>query len=151
MQNLKIKKLNPQAVTPFYATPGSNGLDFTATEVKLVPDAKGLNNCIVCHTGIAVEIPKGYVGLMFPRSSVSNKPLALANSVGVIDSDYRGEITFKFRFTGMSQVQWERHIYEAGERVGQLVLIKSEQVKVTEEGELEDTERGTGGYGSTGQ
>lgn len=116
----------------------------------MVYDPTGLNNQVVCHTGISVEIPKGYVGLLFPRSSVSAKPLSLANSVGVLDQDYRGEIIFKFRFTGNSNIQWEKNAYKVGERIGQLLVLPSPQVELEEVDELEETKRGKGGYGSTG-
>ena len=89
--NLKVKRLNQEAKLPTYATDGSNGLDFTATAVVITPDY------IEVRTGICMEIPEGYVGLLFPRSSITKTNMMLGNSVGVIDSDYRGEISFRFK------------------------------------------------------
>lgn len=88
---LKIKKLHEEAVLPNYATAGDAGLDFTATEIEFE------DKYVQCRTGISVEVPEGHVGLLFPRSSISNKDLVLANSVGVVDSGYRGEIVFRFK------------------------------------------------------
>ena len=87
---VKIKKLSELAVIPAYGKPGDAGMDLTCTSVEL--DANGN---YVYRTGLAIEIPKGFVGLLFPRSSNANKSLMLTNSVGVIDSGYRGEIMFK--------------------------------------------------------
>lgn len=90
---VKIKKLKEEAIIPQYAKNGDAGLDFTATSVNYDSDI----DCIVYGTGIAVEIPEGHVGLLFPRSSISKYDLYLTNCVGVIDSGYRGEIMFKFK------------------------------------------------------
>jgi dUTP pyrophosphatase len=144
---LKVKKLNPEAVLPSYATDGSNGLDLTATGVI------HRDNTIEVHTGISVEIPEGYVGLLFPRSSVAKKNLMLANSVGVIDSDYRGELILQFKIIpedSKAGLFKYAKAYKTGERVGQLVLMEVPKVEVVEAEELEDTERGVGGFGSTG-
>ena len=96
-------------------------------------------------TGIALEIPAGFVGLLLPRSSVSKTSMALANSVGVIDSGYRGEIMLKYR-----QVGDKNPIYRAGDRVGQLMIIPYPKVEFIEADELSTTDRGSGGFGSTG-
>lgn len=144
---LKVKKLIPDAVLPSYATPGSNGLDFTATGVVYKEDI------IEVRTGIAVEIPEGYVGLLFPRSSITKKNFMLANSVGVIDSDYRGEINFNFRLipeTSSSNIFKYQKSYKQGERIGQLVIIQAPKIEIEEVKDLSDTVRGTGGYGSSG-
>lgn len=144
---LKVKKLNPEAVLPKYLTEGSNGLDFTATGV--IHRA----NAIEVKTGICVEIPKGYVGLLFPRSSIAKKNFMLANSVGVIDSDYRGEIVFNFKIipedhsAGLFKFS---QAYKTGDRIGQMVIVEAPVVEVLEVEDLEDTERGEGGHGSTG-
>ena len=96
-------------------------------------------------TGIALEIPPGYVGLLFPRSSVSKTCLSLANSVGVVDSGYRGEIMLKYRDAGEAN-----SFYKTGDRVGQLIVLPYPQIELIEVEELSSTERGDGGFGSTG-
>ena len=83
---VKIKKTHPDAIIPKYSKPGDAGLDLTAVECTMTRDV------LTCHTGLSIEIPDGYVGLLYPRSSIHKKPLSMANSVGVIDSGYRGEI-----------------------------------------------------------
>jgi dUTP pyrophosphatase len=97
-------------------------------------------------TGIAVEIPEGYVGLVYPRSSVSKTSMLLANGVGVIDSGYRGEIMLKYR-----RLEGKSGIYTTGDRVGQLMVVKRPEVELVVVDELSSTERGEGGFGSTGQ
>ena len=138
---VKIKRLNENAIIPRYAKEGDAGLDLTATSVA--EDDKGN---IVYGTGIAVEIPKGYVGLVFPRSSIANKSLTLTNSVGVIDSGYRGEIMFKFK-----NFDDYVSIYKVGERIGQLIIMPYPTIEFEEVDKLSETERGTGGYGSSGK
>ena len=138
---VKFKKLVEEAVTPSYSKPGDAGMDLTATGMGW--DEKGN---VVYYTGLALEIPQGYVGLIFPRSSNSKKDLFLTNHVGVIDSGYRGEIMVKFRRT----VTFKADIYEVGDRVAQLMIIPYPEVQFEEVEELSNTERGSGGYGSTG-
>jgi dUTP pyrophosphatase len=138
---LKIKKLHPNAVIPSYAKPGDAGLDLVA--VREYWDEA--NTMVTYETGLAIEIPEGHVGLLFPRSSVSKTTLNLANSVGVIDSGYRGPIMFKFRYLE------EGNVYEIGDRVGQLIVLPYPEVLITEVSELSDSERGAGGFGSTGK
>ena len=137
---VKVKKLHENAVIPSYSKPGDAGMDLTITEIKE-------NNFrqISYGFGIAVEIPFGYVGLVFPRSSVKNQDLLLSNCVGVIDSGYRGEIQSTFRKTDPSE-----KFYNVGERGAQIIILPSPQVFMVESDELSDTERGTGGFGSTG-
>lgn len=136
--NVKIKKLHKDAIIPSYAKPGDAGMDLTAVNV-LFDEFDNL----VCETGIAVEIPKGYVGLVFPRSSISKYALHLRNSVGVIDSGYRGEILVKFGYAA------EQLIYKKDDKIAQLVIIPYPQVTFEEVEELSETERGEGGFGST--
>lgn len=138
---VKFKKLVEEAVTPSYSKPGDAGMDLTATGMGW--DEKGN---VVYYTGLALEIPQGYVGLIFPRSSNSKKDLFLTNHVGVIDSGYRGEIMVKFRRT----VPFKADIYEVGDRVAQLMIIPYPEVQFEQVEELSNTERGSGGYGSTG-
>ena len=140
---VKIKKLHENAVIPAYAKPGDAGLDLTATSV--VTDEYGN---VVYGTGLAIEIPFGYAGLLFPRSSNSKTDLYLTNHVGVVDSGYRGEIMFKYRpLDGILNSK----IYQVGERVGQIVILPYPAVSFEEVEQLSDTERGNGGYGSTGK
>lgn len=137
---VKIKKLYDGAVLPSYAKPGDAGLDLTATERWVEGDK-------VCYgTGLAIEIPEGFVGLVFPRSSIAKKELLLSNSVGVIDSGYRGEIKAKFMLTDYPETD---KIYEVGERIAQLIIMPYPRIEFEEVNELSKTERGTGGYGST--
>lgn len=139
--NVKIKKLHTDAVIPSYAKEGDAGLDLTATSMSC--DDYGN----ICYgTGLAFEIPKGYVGLVFPRSSNAKKDLWLTNSVGVIDSGYRGEVTFKYR-----PVDLEERIYQIGDRVGQLIIMPYPYIEFEEVEELSETERGCSGYGSSGK
>ncbi len=144
---LKIEKLHSNAVIPQYAKPGDAGLDLVAT--SLILDE---NNNLVYGTGLAIEIPTGYVGLIFPRSSNSKKDLILTNHVGVIDSSYRGEIIFKYKSTLCSSGQYiTGKNYEVGDKVGQLILFPYPQVTIEEVEELTETERGNSGFGSTGK
>ncbi len=151
---VKFKKLDPKAVAPYYSREGDAGLDFTALTVT------NEDNLMVCTTGIAVEIPPGHVGLLFPRSGVSNKDLSLANSIGVVDSNYRGDVTFKFRVTpytfeedGVLNVARfrEPNFYKVGERIGQMIIIPYPEVQLTEVDELSDSDRGANGFGSSGK
>ena len=142
MDNLKIKfkKLNQNAVIPKQGTTGAAGFDLTAVSIEK-------NETMLKYdTGIAVEIPPGYVGLVFPRSSVCKTGLFLANSVGVIDSDYRGSISLVFYKPSVCIVP-----YLPGDRIGQLVIVPIPAVEFVEVDELSETERGAGGYGSTGK
>jgi len=139
--NIKIKKLHEKAVIPSYAKEGDAGLDLTAISEEWNKD----NSMVTYDTGIAVEIPIGYVGLLFPRSSVSKTTLNLANSVGVIDSGYRGSIMFKYRYLE------EGMVYEVGERIGQLLILPYPKIEFEEVDELSDTNRGDGGFGSSGK
>jgi len=140
---VKIKKLHVDAVIPAYSKPGDAGMDLTA--VSATQDQYGN---VVYGTGLAVEIPIGYVGLIFPRSSNSKTDLYLTNHVGVVDSGYRGEIMFKFRpVNGLLNAK----VFQVGERVGQLIILPYPTIMFEETDELSDSERGDGGFGSTGK
>jgi dUTP pyrophosphatase len=139
---LKIKKLHVEAVTPAYAKPGDAGLDLVATEI-----IEQSMYHIKYATGIAVEIPDGYVGLIFPRSSVSKTNLTLANSVGVIDSGYRGQIICVFNKVNNPMLS----SYKVGDRIAQLVIMACPKFEIEEVSELSNTERGEGAFGSTGK
>lgn len=138
---LKFKKLHPDAVIPSYAKHGDAGMDLTAVSREFDRD----NRIIEYDTGIAVEIPVGYVGLVFQRSSVFKVNLILSNSVGVVDSFYRGPIKFKFRFDSNST----KSIYNVGDRIGQLIIMPYPQIEPVEVDELDMTNDRGGGFGST--
>ena len=140
---MKFKKLNEKAVAPFKAHPTDAGYDLTA--VSRVYDKDGN---VVYGTGIAVEIPDGFAGLVFPRSSICKKDLALTNSVGVIDSGYRGEVMVKFKPT---LTPFAPKIYEVGERIAQLIVVPYLEEEFIESDELTESGRGTGGFGSSGR
>lgn len=141
---VKFKRISDKAIMPIRAHKGDAGVDVTATQITTE-----INECgqvvIVYHTGLAIEIPEGYVGLLFPRSSISNKSLSLTNSVGVIDSTYRGELMAKMRTT----TDVVPSVYKVGERFAQLVIMPIPDYDIVESSELSETERGDGGYGST--
>ena len=159
MKTLKFKKLNytikdkegnpvvmeSQAVLPKKAHSTDAGFDLVATRITQEVDEAG-KLILVYHTDLAVEIPEGYVGLLFMRSSVSKKSIQLCNCVGVIDEGYKGEIMGKFKVTTDALPR----IYEPGEKFAQLVLVPYYTVVETEwVEELTETERGEGGFGST--
>lgn len=139
--NIKIKKLHPNAKMPYRANPTDAGADLVAASLEFKKDGR-----IVYGTGLAFEIPKGYVGLLVPRSSCSKMDIQMPNSIGVIDSDYRGEVKVIFRATMSNPIT-----YNIGDRVAQLLIVPIELATFTEVGELSDTERGCGGFGSTGK
>ena len=143
MESLKLhfKKIHSDAVTPSYAKIGDAGVDLTAVDSYI--DEYGL---YVYYTGLAVEIPEGYVGLIFPRSSLSKYDLVLANHVGVIDSGYRGQIMVKFRATCDDPKR-----YTCGDRICQLMIVPIPTVEFEEVDELSESERGEGGFGSSGK
>ena len=146
---VRFKKLVEDAVIPTYKTVGAAGMDMTAIRTEVID----YGNQLKAYTGIAVEIPKGYVGLLFPRSSVVTTNNRLGNCVGVIDSDYRGEITFVFDNVDVNGdlISDYDYNYQASDRVGQLVILPFPKVELEEVKELSDSERGTGGYGHTGR
>ena len=142
---VKIKKLNPSAVIPTYAKDGDAGMDMFAT--KVINENLG---SITYGTDIAMEIPKGFVGLIFPRSSIRKTNLQLSNSVGVVDSGYRGEIQATFnKIQGIDNI--ERDSYKVGDRICQIMIIPYPPIEFKEVDELTNTERGEGGFGSTGK
>lgn len=167
---INIKKLHQNAVIPTYAKPGDAGMDLTATSKSY--DEHGN---VVYGTGLAFEIPEGYVGLLFPRSSNTKKDLLLGNSVGVLDSGYRGEVVFKFKpsvvyadYTTKGEELYSltsdlidiptldggdipHEQYEVGDRIGQIIVMPYPQVNFIEVDTLQESERGEGGFGSSGQ
>ena len=140
---LKIQRLHPDAQIPTQANIGDAGLDLTASGET---DFDQTNQVVTYHTGIAVEIPEGYVGLLFPRSSIYKMTLRQSNCVGVIDSGYRGEILVKYDLTTNRDCD---KIYLKGDKIAQLVLIPVPAVIIQETHQLSESERGKGGFGSS--
>lgn len=144
---VKFKRTHSDAVPPRATTLGAAGFDLVAVDAN-VNYQKGY---IEYRTGLHVAIPEGYAGFIFPRSSISKTPHSLANSVGVIDSDYRGEIAVRMRFNEYNVLaERSNEVYTVGDRVAQLVIMPVPEVHY-EENELDFTERGSGGFGSTGR
>ena len=142
---IRIKKLNENAVIPTYAKDGDAGMDLVATRI-----ISNTTFDISYGTDLAIEIPEGFVGLVFPRSSIRKTNLQLSNSVGVIDSGYRGELQATFnKIQGIDNV--ERENYKIGDRVCQIMIIPHPTIEFQEVDELTNTERGEGGFGSTGK
>lgn len=141
--NIKIKKLHENAVIPSYGKEGDCGLDLTAINVSTTD--KGKYGFIEYDTGLSVEIPEGYVGLVYPRSSISNTGLILSNAVGVIDQNYRGSI--KCRFKAVPNTD----IYSVGDRIAQLIIQPCLKIEFEVVDELSDTTRGDSGFGSSGK
>lgn len=141
---VNIKKINENAIIPIYSTEFSAGADLYALLDQPVTIKKGQTYLV--HTGIQMEIPVGYVGLIYARSGLATKKgLAPANKVGVIDSDYRGEIMVAL----YNQSETDQ-VIEQGERIAQMVIAPFIQAEFTECEELNQTLRGEGGFGSTG-
>lgn len=144
---IKIKKLHPNAIIPKYAKDGDAGLDLVAVSCKVLVDSlTDEDTKVEVDSGIAIEIPKGYVGLIFPRSSIKGTGVRLTNCVGVIDSGYRGSIKAYFDIVDKSLVY-----YEKGDKFAQLLIIPYPQIEFEEVEELTQTERGASGYGSSGK
>lgn len=139
---VKFKKLDRHAVIPVQIA-GNAGMDMTAIKIETTDDY------VEYDTGIASEIPEGYVGLLFPRSSISKTSLVMANSVGVVDASYRGPI--KFRFKNVAKDWQYVNRYVIGDRIGQLVIMPYPSIESVEVDELSETARGDGGFGSTGK
>lgn len=147
---VKIKKLSKDAVIPKYAHDTDAGLDLTATSKEYK------DGVYIYGTGLAIEIPKGYVGLIFPRSSNYKQDLWLTNSVGVIDSGYRGEIKFMFKDVLVDKIISpgelnEHKTWQVGDRIGQLIIMPYPSINLVEVDKLSDSDRGTGGFGSSGR
>lgn len=136
---LKIKKLDDRASIPSYAKKGDAGIDLVATTTMS-------NGYFVEYgTDLAIELPKGYVGYILPRSSISNTDHYLRNSVGVIDSGYRGEIKVRMSIPALGAKN-----YKNGDKIAQLIIMKLPWVDIEEVDELSETDRGEGAFGSTG-
>lgn len=146
---VKIKRLVEDAVIPSYAHDSDAGLDLVATSYEYKDDI----HCHVYGTGLAVEIPEGYVGLLFPRSSNRKTESYLTNHVGVVDSGYRGEIMLSFKTRDYKEVAIQQLYkpYEVGDKVAQLIIMLYPKIKFIEVDELSDSDRGENGHGSTGK
>lgn len=171
---IKIKKLNDKAVIPTYAHATDAGLDLTATSIK----RDFAKDVFIYGTGLAIEIPKGYVGLLFPRSSNRNTEAYMTNHVGVIDSGYRGEVMVCYKnrtatvirdnladiitdfyetqsYNVENMLDDGRRVtkapYEVGDRIAQLIIIPYPHIEFEEVDELSDSDRGANGHGSTGR
>lgn len=140
---VKIKKLHPDAVIPKYAHDTDAGLDLSAT--SKVEEL----TYIEYGTSLAFDIPEGYVGLIFPRSSLSKKNLLLTNHVGVIDSRFFGEVKFRFKKVDKDRLGLD-YEYNVGDRIGQLIIMPYPKIEFEEVEELGQSKRGTGAFGSTG-
>ena len=143
---VRFTKLHPNAVTPTKAHSSDAGFDLVAISMTV-------NDYIEYDTGIAVEIPDGYVGYVFPRSSISKYCLSLCNSVAVIDSNYRGSIKLRFSevLTNPNEGVRRTSFYGVGDKVGQLIIMPIPKIELEEAASLTKTDRGSGGFGSTGK
>ncbi|WP_101697413.1 dUTP diphosphatase [Clostridium minihomine] len=146
MQAIQFQKLHPQAVIPRRATPGSAGMDLTACLEQPVVLAPGERTMI--STGLALALPtEEWVALVYARSGLAVRHgICLSNSAGVVDSDYRGELK-----VGLCNLGSEPYTIEPGERIAQLVITPVLLPPIEEVSALDETERGTGGFGSTGK
>lgn len=151
---VKFKKLHPDAQLPTRAKSGDAGMDIVAVDSGTISED---GSQIVYSTGLAMELPPGHVGLLFPRSSICKTSLQLSNSVGVIDEGYRGEMKAVFNrrqyFIPLKSSinQANETSYKAGDRIVQLVVLPIPQITTEWAEELSTTERGEGGFGSTGK
>ena len=147
IEQVKIKKLIQSAVIPEYATGGSACFDLVAVSVEWNQEYGFLEY----GTGLSFQVPNGYKGSIVPRSSISKYDLMLTNHRGIIDEDYTGEIKFRFKITGNKDIQ-EARVYNIGDRIGQMEFEKVYKVaSFIEVDSLEETDRGDGGFGSSGR
>lgn len=144
---IQFKKLVEHAAIPSKAYSGDAAYDLTAVDTAYNPE----HGYIEYGTGLALSLPETHVGLLFPRSSLSKKELVLCNHVGVLDSGYRNEIAFRFKPLKPIQDLADEETYHVGDRIGQLMIIRKEDIQFEEVEELDDSERGTGGFGSSGR
>lgn len=138
----KVKLVNEYAQLPTRGSNDAAGLDlYSQFHIKVPADSQKK-----IPLGVAVEIPKGHMGLLVPRSSMSKTPLRCANSVGIIDADYRGELSIAYE-----NVSCNDYTIFRGDRIAQLIILPITITNVLKVDELSETERGAGGYGSTGK
>ena len=144
---IKIKKLHKDAIIPKYAKQGDAGMDLYVANWKFNVDSlTDENTGVIIDSGIAIEIPDGFVGLVFPRSSIKSTGHILSNAVGVIDSGYRGSIQAYFDIIDSSLMY-----YEVGDRFAQLIILPYPQIEFKEVKELSESERNDKGFGSSGK
>ena len=142
MEQMKVKLVNEYAQLPTRGSEDAAGLDlYCPFHIKVPADSQKK-----IPLGVAVEIPKGHMGLLVPRSSMSKTPLRCANSVGIIDEDHRGELSIVYENVSCKDYEIAR-----GDRIAQLIIVPIAVVDVEEAQTLSETERGDGGYGSTGK
>lgn len=139
---IKYKRLVPHAIEPEYATDRAAGLDLYAADYNYNNDTKFHEY----GSGIAIEIPEGYEAQLRPRSSISKTSLIMCNSPGTIDSDYTGELIFRFK-----EIDNRGIFYQVGERIGQIIFVPIPKIQLEEVSELSETKRGANGFGSTGK
>lgn len=144
---VKIKKVNEHAVIPTYAKKGDMCMDITAIDYEF----DLARQCHIYKTGLAFEIPEGYGMLLLPRSSNRNTDCYLTNSVGIIDSGYRGEVLACYKDRDRERFNVSNPPYEIGDRVAQIMILPYSQIEFIEVNELSTSERGEGGHGSTGK
>ncbi len=140
---VNIKKTHKDAVIPKYAKIGDAGLDLSCISKEFNIDTYQY----IYDTGISLEIPDGYCGLLLPRSSICKYSLNLSNSVGLIDSKFRGNIKFIFNLINKDNYT----VYNVGDRIGQILILPYPNIEFNEVEELSITERGNGGFGSSGK
>lgn len=141
MIDVKIRKVHPDAVLPKRAHPTDAGMDVTAISMEMTEDY------IEYDTGLQFQLPTGYAMLIFPRSSNSKKDLLMCNSVGVLDSGYTGNLKFRFKLTTEGYTE---KIYNPGDKIGQIIIFPYPEINFIETEKFDETDRGSGGFGSTG-
>lgn len=141
-KTVNIKKLVEHAVIPKYAKPGDAAMDLVATSVNYDPST----DTYIYGTGLSMEIPTGYVGMIYPRSSVYKTAVVLANQTGVVDSKFRGEVKVLMRRDSSL-----RDIYNVGDRIAQIMIIECPHITFKEVEEIDMTGDRGGGFGSTGK
>jgi len=141
---VNIKVIREGAIKPSYAKEGDAGLDLT------VMDIEDRNEYIEYKFGIAIEIPRHFFGLMIPRSSITKMNLMMKNSVGIIDSGYRGELVLRCKKVKFEDGTQDR-LYQVGEKAAQLLILPCPEIELEFVADLSDSERGVGGFGHTGK
>jgi dUTP pyrophosphatase len=147
--DLLVRRLHPNAVLPHYATAGAAAFDLTAISLEILPvrtyGTTAGRKCVY-GTGLAVGIPPGWAGFVYARSSVHKTGMQLSNCVGIIDSDYRGEIQVVFHLRSVGE-----ELYRVGDRIAQMLVVPVSQLQLVEVDALGETDRGSGSFGSTGR
>ncbi len=149
---LKVKKLHPDAQLPKRAKVGDAGYDIIALNDGVWDKTNSI--FIQYETGLAIEPEIGYHVEIFPRSSISRTDLILANCIGLVDNGYRGELLIRFKPTSIPETKEDWHngmmLYKKGDKIAQLVIRKTTEAEIEEVLELSETDRGSGGFGSSG-